>query len=82
MPPGNNWPAERNVATSNWRPHPPTPASSPAAVRGCGRRGECGNSKAMQTSFLALKQGQLGTCSEPGAASHSRNVLFNAPLSR
>ena len=42
MPPVNVWHVERNVGTCNWRPQPtPAPASSPAAVKGCGRRGGC-----------------------------------------
>jgi hypothetical protein len=54
----NVWPVERNVATFNWRPQlPPAPASYLAAVKGCERRGGCGDWKVVQTSFLAVSRG-------------------------
>jgi Transposase DDE domain len=53
---GRSWLAGRNVATSNWRAQPsPAPASSPAAVKGCGRRGGCGARKTVQTLFLGIQ---------------------------
>jgi hypothetical protein len=57
---------------------PAAPASSPAAIKGCGRRGGCGDWKAVQTSSLAVSIGkphQVGSVSCSSAITEKSRQL-------